>query len=237
MLTLNQKIDQFGHNLLSYKSMRPEDQEELKSHFENAVFDLLENGLTEEEALYIATQRLGNLDQIDEEYAKTNTGYLWQKRFLWLIAGYFLFSLIPYLVMYASYPIHRFLEIESFMLPSGEMFVYDFYLPYPLYFLIPAIVMIPLIFKVQQAYEYRVFSNYTNVKNRWFTITGISFLATSSLYYIYCVPLLYKLTDEQLNFVHFGDLVFKFAWTGMLFLGVVWINLAQRRRTRGLQLT
>lgn len=237
MFNLNQKTNEFSQQLLSYNSLKPEDREELISHLEIEISELVDNGLSEEEAFYISKQRLGNLESIEDEFSIINSGFLWQKRFFWLAAGYLLFSLIPLLVKFASIPIQTLFEIEAFIFPSPLLFTYDFYLPYPLYILIPAGMFVLLRFNLKKAYGKNKFLNYANSEIKWFAIAAASFIVIQILHYVLSAGYIHYLYSEQLNYVQQGEDVYLFIWIVTLLIATIWATVQQRRQENRRQLS
>ena len=68
-------------------SFEEADLEELGSHLEDEVGQLVDGGLSQEEALWVAMGRVGNSDDLPPEYAKTNSWAVWRHRFWWMAAG------------------------------------------------------------------------------------------------------------------------------------------------------
>lgn len=132
MSELNQKIKEWQNHLLQDQSLSIEDVEELKSHLKMSIDDLQESGLSEEEAFLIAQHRMGAVSSINAEFAKVNSAYVWRKRIIWLISGYFIVSSIPPVINLLILPIHYF-QIDWLLFSSGFLFGPTVTTPYPLY--------------------------------------------------------------------------------------------------------
>ncbi|MGH8947489.1 MAG: permease prefix domain 1-containing protein, partial [Acidimicrobiia bacterium] len=55
------------------------DLEELEDHLRDQIADLMEAGLTADEAFLIAVKRLGSIDELSREFARENSGRLWRQ--------------------------------------------------------------------------------------------------------------------------------------------------------------
>ena len=132
MFDLDQKIEEWFLNLQQNKSISPEDAEELKSHLESSIDDLLSLGLAKEEAFLVAKLRLGDSQMIDAEYTKVNSTFIWRRRFIWLVSGYFLFSAIPSIINIATFPIHYF-QVNSLLFRIDFLFGSQILIPYPIF--------------------------------------------------------------------------------------------------------
>lgn len=60
---------------------------ELKDHLVNEIDNLTNSGLSEEEAFFIATNRLGDKEKLNKEFSKVNHNNIWKYRLLWMAAG------------------------------------------------------------------------------------------------------------------------------------------------------
>jgi hypothetical protein len=79
------------------------DLEELGSHLKDEVEQLTDKGLSEKEAFWVATGRLGNREELPDEYAKANTQAVWRHRFLWMAVGILAFLVLNFLIGLLSY--------------------------------------------------------------------------------------------------------------------------------------
>jgi len=68
-------------------SFEQSDLEELGSHLEDEIQELMDHGLSEKEAFWVAMSRVGNRNDLPGEYAKTNSRAVWRHRFWWMVAG------------------------------------------------------------------------------------------------------------------------------------------------------
>lgn len=129
MFELNQEIEKWKDHLQQTKSLKEDDVQEIKSHLIDSVLDLTENGLSQEEAFFVAKHRIGDVSALNSEYAKVNKGHVWRRRFTWLITGYFLFGSVPIVIQILSQFIHSF-NFESLLYPSTLLWGPPYSAPY-----------------------------------------------------------------------------------------------------------
>lgn len=102
MFQLKDSIEIWKQKLSNSNSFTNSDIEELESHLLEEIDILKEKDLTEEEAFYIATSRLGSVELLSSEFTKINTKSMYLKRVLWLLAGYILIYFIQQLILTCS---------------------------------------------------------------------------------------------------------------------------------------
>lgn len=79
MFDLEIEIDSWRKFLRGKGNLQDTDIEELEGHLRDEFESMVRSGLTNEEAFLIAVKRLGNVDSIAREFAKTNSRYLWKQ--------------------------------------------------------------------------------------------------------------------------------------------------------------
>jgi len=82
------KIREWTLELAKAETLAPDRLKELESHFVESLLSLRECGLTEDEAFVIASSRLGSVDALSDEFAKSGDAYLWANRMYWMCLGY-----------------------------------------------------------------------------------------------------------------------------------------------------
>ena len=92
MFDLNQQLNQWYSKLQVSGIYEACDIEELKAHLLDTIEDLESKGLEQEEAFLVAQHRLGDVQNLNQEFGKINYPRLWKQRIIWLIAGYFIVS-------------------------------------------------------------------------------------------------------------------------------------------------
>jgi hypothetical protein len=90
---LESAIGAWRSNLTS-SSISRESLLELEAHLRDSIASLRAAGNSEEDAFALASYRLGQANQLDEEYAKTHREGVWFERILWMLLGAQLFSFL-----------------------------------------------------------------------------------------------------------------------------------------------
>jgi len=98
---LNDALTNWREELTSQPGVSPEAARELESHLVDAVADLQQRGLREEEAFWLARRRLGPAENLAAEIVKADPSRIWTERVFWMVIGlivmrfYFAVMLIP----------------------------------------------------------------------------------------------------------------------------------------------
>lgn len=74
----------------------------METHLLEEVDNLKNKELTEEEAFLVATNRIGAVPTLNEEFNKVNLKTIWKKRMFWLLGGYLLFNVAHILAVLSS---------------------------------------------------------------------------------------------------------------------------------------
>lgn len=93
---LNDAIRHWRMNLQSSPALRAQDVDELESHLRESTLALQSLGLASEEAFLIASQRLGQRQELEREFGKVNSWRVWMDRALWMMAGLLLLSFMQW---------------------------------------------------------------------------------------------------------------------------------------------
>jgi len=89
---LNNAVENWRNELAAQPQLSADDRRELEKHLADAMTELRQRGLNEEEAFWLARRRIGQPQQLAEEFVKTNPGEVWRERIFWMLFGIFLFS-------------------------------------------------------------------------------------------------------------------------------------------------
>lgn len=76
--SIESRINGWRTALQATGDVGPQDVEELESHLREEIHDLTGRGLSESEALIIATRRIGETHKLSREYFKVNVNKLWK---------------------------------------------------------------------------------------------------------------------------------------------------------------
>jgi MFS family permease len=72
---------------LSQTSISNEDQEELKGHLDDVIYELSESGLPDDEIWLLAMKRIGTIDTIESEFSKINPNIGFRRNCMLLVYG------------------------------------------------------------------------------------------------------------------------------------------------------
>ena len=89
MFNINEQIKHWRLHLSSTGAYRNSDIDELESHIHEEMPRLKKKGLTDEESFLVAIHRIGDRDNLSNEFQKVNRGFIWKKRIFWMLSGYF----------------------------------------------------------------------------------------------------------------------------------------------------
>ncbi len=84
---LNQALAAWRQELASQSAICLEQARELEAHLLDALSDLEQRGLSEEEAFWLARRRLGRPEDLAGDFSKANPAAVWRERVFWLALG------------------------------------------------------------------------------------------------------------------------------------------------------
>lgn len=102
MFNLNESIKGWKAKLGNCDSFTGNDIEELESHLLDEIESLKEKDLSEEEAFYVASNRLGEVDLLSSEFSKVNEKPMYLRKVAWLLGGYILIYFIKEIIQISS---------------------------------------------------------------------------------------------------------------------------------------
>lgn len=114
---LNLALQAWRNQLRESAAYRATDVEELESHLRDSVEKLVAGGLTEEEALQVASRRIGSGAALEREFAKVNQASVWLDRLLWMLIGALAWQLITVL----ANALGQFVNLLAVRLASGQV--------------------------------------------------------------------------------------------------------------------
>lgn len=77
--SLEEQIEQWRNYLRRRQAIHSVDVAELEDHLRELIADLVDSGLTTEEAFLVAVKRMGNLDALSREFAREHSERLWKQ--------------------------------------------------------------------------------------------------------------------------------------------------------------
>lgn len=98
MSSLNDLIDNWRQKTSASDTLRAEDLDELEQHLRESVDELKNFGLSDDEAVLIASRRLGDVDEIEAEFSKIDVARSWRRRVCWMMLGFVAFQVFTAVV-------------------------------------------------------------------------------------------------------------------------------------------
>ena len=84
---LNAAVAAWRQELAAQSDLTPIVRRELETHLRDTVAELRERGLNNEEAFWLARRRLGQPQQLGEEFAKADPLPAWRERTFWMVVA------------------------------------------------------------------------------------------------------------------------------------------------------
>jgi hypothetical protein len=122
MFDLSKSTADWLGDLRQSGALEEADLEELGSHLNDEMEQLMDKGLSEREAFWVATSRVGSREELSEEYAKANSRAVWRHRFLWMAVGAFAYFVLSGMIGLLSDMIAATTELSGFFPHSVNVF-------------------------------------------------------------------------------------------------------------------
>ncbi|MGD0086244.1 MAG: permease prefix domain 1-containing protein [Verrucomicrobiota bacterium] len=91
---LNAAIGGWRQALAVQSGLSPDDRRELETHLRDAIAGFQQHGLNDEESFWLACRRVGQLQQLGDEFAKADPTKVWRERAFWMVLVLFLSSVL-----------------------------------------------------------------------------------------------------------------------------------------------
>jgi hypothetical protein len=79
---LNAAIENWRQELAAQPNLASDDRRELEIHLRDAINEFKQRGLNDEEAFWLARRRIGQPQQLGEEFVKADPAKIWRERTL-----------------------------------------------------------------------------------------------------------------------------------------------------------
>jgi len=93
MFDLNIQISEWRASILQSESFSKDNVDELESHLCESISQLVQQGLSAEEAFWVGLRRLGDTKALAVEFSKVHPTPSWSKRWQWMLIGYLIVAL------------------------------------------------------------------------------------------------------------------------------------------------
>src|SRR5438067_248140 len=84
---LKAAIQGWREQVASQSGISAEGGRELETHLTDSIAGLRERGLNDEEAFWLARRRVGNPQELGEEFAREDPATVWRERVFWVALG------------------------------------------------------------------------------------------------------------------------------------------------------
>jgi hypothetical protein len=84
---LSAAIESWQNQLAAQPDLTADNRRELEAHMQDSIAALQRRGLTEEESFWLACRRVGQPQQLAEEFVKVDPIAVWRDRVFWLAMG------------------------------------------------------------------------------------------------------------------------------------------------------
>jgi hypothetical protein len=128
---LNAAIENWRNELAAQLNLAPDDRRELETHLRDTIAGFQQRGLNDEESFWLARRRVGQPQQLGEEFVKANPAAVWRERMFWMAIS-----------LVGSYVFVTWKDLlATWLNPNSYGWTELFYL-IPLFVLIGAVIMI-----------------------------------------------------------------------------------------------
>jgi len=84
---LNAAVENWQTELAAQANLTPDVRRELETHLRDAIAGFQQSGLNDEESFWLARRRVGQPQQLGEEFVKADSTGAWRERAFWLAFG------------------------------------------------------------------------------------------------------------------------------------------------------
>lgn len=118
---LNAAIESWRQELAAQPDLAPDDRRELETHLGDAIAGFQQRGLNDEESFWLARRRIGQPQQLGEEFVKADPAKAWRERIFWMALGIIVFWQLTLTLNFAvGIPLYYlFPSLSEFYVKSG----------------------------------------------------------------------------------------------------------------------
>jgi hypothetical protein len=106
---LNAAIENWRQELSAQPDIASEDRRELETHLCDAIAGFQQRGLNDDESFWLARRRVGQSQQLGEEFVKVDPAKVWRERVFWMLLAIFLSGTVGGLassILFALVPVN-----------------------------------------------------------------------------------------------------------------------------------
>jgi hypothetical protein len=127
---LNAAIENWRQELAAQPNLASDDRRELETHLRDAVAGFQQRGLNDKESFWLARHRVGQPEQLAEEFVKADPAAVWRERVFWMWLAVFLASTLGRLagsIGFALTPVNANYMVE--IVPATALFLLGSLIP------------------------------------------------------------------------------------------------------------
>ena len=99
---LNAAIESWRQELAGQPNLASDDRRELETHLRDAIAGFQQRGLNDEESFWLARRRVGQPQQLGEEFVKADPAKAWRERIFWMALGIIVFWELTQILHFAA---------------------------------------------------------------------------------------------------------------------------------------
>jgi hypothetical protein len=100
--SLNTAIESWRSELAAQPNLASDDRRELETHLRDAIAGFQQRGLNDEESFWLARKRVGQPQQLGEEFVKADPAKAWRERIFWMALGIIVFWELTQMLTFAA---------------------------------------------------------------------------------------------------------------------------------------
>jgi len=100
--SLNAAVENWRNELAAQPNLATDDRRELETHLRDTIAGFQQRGLNDEESFWLARRRVGQPQQIGEEFVKANPAAVWRERIFWVVLVLFLMKTLGRIPFFVS---------------------------------------------------------------------------------------------------------------------------------------
>jgi len=125
---LNAAVENWRNELAAQPNLASDDRRELETHLRDAIAGFQQRGLNDEESFWLARRRVGQPQQIGEEFVKADPAKAWRERIFWMALGIMVFWQLMQILhfalgiaLYCLFPSLREFYVKSSFWPTDAV--------------------------------------------------------------------------------------------------------------------
>jgi hypothetical protein len=91
---LSAAMESWRDELAAQPNLTTDAQRELETHLRDAITGFQQRSLSDEESFWLARRRVGQPQQLGEEFVKADPGKVWRERIIWMALGCLIIDLL-----------------------------------------------------------------------------------------------------------------------------------------------